>query len=101
MALSTTNRSASSPVESFEEAAARLRSEFVRWAARVVGPAEAEDAVQEVWIAAWRRGLHPISWDAWLRTILVNELKDRLRARQRLERRAGGSIESLEEREML
>ena len=102
MALSLANRSASSAVgdESFEQAVLRLREELVRWAEAVLGLGEGEDAVQSALFSAWKRGTRPLSWDAWLRTILINEMRDRLRARRRLERRAGGPIESLEERRM-
>lgn len=47
---------------------------------------EAEDAVHEAAVAAWRGFADlrdPASFDAWFRRILVNECRDRLRDRSR------------------
>ena len=47
---------------------------------------EAEDAVQEASLVAWRRVStlrHPSSFEAWFDRILVNHCRDRLRKRRR------------------
>src|SRR5512141_2115470 len=58
-----------------------------RLAAIILGDrVEAEDAVQDAVVAAWR-GFgalrDPSAFDAWFRRVLVNTCRDRLRARGR------------------
>lgn len=52
---------------------------------------EAEDAVQEASLLAWRRGdslRDPTRFEAWFERILVNHCRDRLRRRKRQQIRA-------------
>ncbi len=52
---------------------------------------EAQDALQEACLAAWRRGdslRDPDRFGAWFERILINECRDRLRGRQRQRVRA-------------
>ncbi len=49
-------------------------------------PAEAEDAVQDAFVTAWRKWgslRDPAKAEAWFKRILVNTCRDRLRARAR------------------
>jgi RNA polymerase sigma factor (sigma-70 family) len=77
--------------EAGDEAVAKLLlgqvAEAHRVAARILGdPAEAQDAVQEAVVAAWRRRSslrRPESVEAWFGRIVVNECRDELRRRAR------------------
>ena len=49
-------------------------------------PAEAEDAVHDAFVTAWRKwdSLHdPAKFDAWFKRVVVNTCRDRLRRRAR------------------
>lgn len=71
----------------FERLVDRGLDGHYRLAAVILGdPTEAEDAVHDAAVTAWRRFASlrdPTSFDAWFGRILVNGCRDRLRARRR------------------
>src|SRR5215471_12820528 len=68
----------------FGDLIARHRAKSLEFAARIVGPADAEDVVQDALLAAFL-GLHrlrdPDRFQAWLYGIVLNFCKTRLRLR--------------------
>lgn len=78
---------ASGDVSAFEGLVASRLTRAYRTASAILGnAADAEDVVQDVFIAAWRR-LPTLRdrarFDAWLNTMLVNRCRDALRRRHR------------------
>lgn len=65
--------------------AARLWGEhhasLIRVAARLVGPDDAPDAVQDTFVLALRSGTSPADPGPWLRTVCRNRCRDVLRSR--------------------
>jgi RNA polymerase sigma-70 factor (ECF subfamily) len=72
----------------FEDLVTARLPRTYRMALAIVGSeADARDAVQETWIAAWRQLrtlLDPARFDAWLDQILVNACRTTLRKRGRV-----------------
>ena len=72
--------------EAYEELVRRRIDSMVRTARAILGhEADAQDAVQEAFVAAWRRlpGLRdPERFDAWLGRILLNACRMALRRRR-------------------
>jgi RNA polymerase sigma-70 factor (ECF subfamily) len=65
---------------------ARLADSYRLARAILLDPGEAEDAVQEASLLAWRRQgslRDPDRFDAWFERILVNQCRDQLRRRRR------------------
>jgi RNA polymerase sigma-70 factor (ECF subfamily) len=65
---------------------ARIADSYRLARAILLDDAEAEDAVQEASLAAWRRRdtlREPARFDAWFDRILVNQCRDQLRRRKR------------------
>ena len=65
---------------------ARVADAYRLARAILLDDAEAEDAVQEASLAAWRRRdslRDPARFDAWFDRILVNQCRDQLRRRKR------------------
>lgn len=73
--------------EAFRRLAADHLDESYRLARAIVGnPVEAEDAVQDAFVKAWRKWdslRDPSRFDAWFGRILVNTCRSRLRRRPR------------------
>ena len=70
----------------FEQLAVREERALYRHAARILGAgADAEDAVQDAFLSAWRSigSFEGSSFRAWLYRIVTNRALDRVRARRR------------------
>ena len=76
--------------EAFEQIVLAKGEPFFRTALAIVGnDADARDATQETFVAAWRSlpGLRDLDrFDAWLGRILINECRMSLRHRRRVTR---------------
>jgi RNA polymerase sigma-70 factor (ECF subfamily) len=74
-------------LDAFEALSDRCLDDSYRMAAVILrDPAEAEDAVHDAALMAWRKFgslRDPAKFDAWFGRIVVNLCRDRLRARQR------------------
>jgi RNA polymerase sigma-70 factor (ECF subfamily) len=72
--------------DAFDRLTERHAAELYRIALVIVGPDDAADATQDALLRAWRelpRLRDPDRFAAWLRRILVNGCRDRLRAARR------------------
>ena len=69
----------------FEELARTHERPLFRHVARMLGPDDAEDAVQDAFLSAWRsiRSFEGTSFRAWLFRIATNRALDVIRARKR------------------
>src|SRR3712207_6695106 len=78
-------RSQAGDVQAFNLLVERYQREVYGLCFRMLGDADAEDAAQEVFLAAFRaiRRYHGGSFRAWLLRIARNECYDQLRARKR------------------
>ena len=86
-ALAMTDSSADARAASFRALLDRHLDAAYRLAAVILGdPVEAEDAVYDAAVSAWRAWAtlrDPTRFDAWFARILVNGCRDRLRSRRR------------------
>ncbi|HET7028253.1 MAG TPA: RNA polymerase sigma factor [Candidatus Limnocylindrales bacterium] len=72
--------------DAFDRLAEQHAAELYRVAVVIVGPDDAADATQDALLSAWRelpRLRDPDRFGAWLRRILVNGCRDRLRTARR------------------
>ena len=80
-------RAAGGDVDAFEELVASRLNRSFRTASAILGSeADAHDAVQEAFVAAWRqlpKLRDRTRFDAWLNRTIVNRCRDALRRRQR------------------
>ena len=87
LASRTVERTVTAGDDALEGLLARHLDASYRLAAVILDdPVEAEDAVHDAAAAAWRsrsRLRDPGAFDAWFTRIVVNQCRDRLRARQR------------------
>jgi RNA polymerase sigma-70 factor, ECF subfamily len=69
----------------FEKLALEIERPLYRHAARMLGPDDAEDAVQDALLSAWKSlaSFEGTSFRAWVFRIVTNRALDRLRARKR------------------
>jgi RNA polymerase sigma-70 factor (ECF subfamily) len=69
----------------FEQLALEIERPLYRHASRMLGPDDAEDAVQDALLSAWKSlaSFEGTSFRAWVFRIVTNRALDRLRARKR------------------
>jgi RNA polymerase sigma-70 factor (ECF subfamily) len=69
----------------FEQLAREIERPLYRHAARMLGPDDAEDAVQDALLSAWKSlaSFEGTSFRAWIFRIVTNRALDKLRARKR------------------
>jgi len=69
----------------FEQLALEIQRPLFRHAARMVGPDDAEDVVQDALLSAWKSlsSFEGTSFRAWVFRIVTNRALDRLRSRRR------------------
>jgi len=79
------DRARAGDARAFEELATSLERALFRHVARLLGPDDAEDAVQDAFLSAWRsmRSFEGTSFRAWLFRIATNRALDVIRARKR------------------
>lgn len=85
--------------EAFDVMIDRYLPEMFRIAAAIAGPEDGRDAAQEAFVAAWRdlpRLRQPVTFEAWLRRIVVHRSQNAIRSRRRrpavsLEASTGGA----------
>ena len=84
----TVRRAARGDASAFEQLVAARADRVFRIARAILGnDADARDATQEAFVSAWRelpRLRDPVTFDAWLRRILVNACRTQLRGRRRV-----------------
>jgi RNA polymerase sigma-70 factor (ECF subfamily) len=79
-------RARAGDLDAFERLVERSLPEVYRLAAGIVGPDDARDVAQEVFVAAWRelpRLRDNARFEPWLRSIVMNRARNTLRARRR------------------
>ena len=85
MELSVIDRVRAGDARAFEELARTFERPLFRHVARMLGPDDAEDAVQDAFLSAWRSigSFDGRSFRAWLFRIATNRALDVIRARKR------------------
>lgn len=78
-------RARSGDARAFEQLAREIERPLYRHAARMLGHDDAEDAVQDALLSAWKSlaSFEGTSFRAWVFRIVTNRALDRLRARKR------------------